>query len=246
MPRKANATTMDSTNFEGFTGISINNTTFSNDIMLLMVLLLLLAFAVIIRLKSPLPGSKASSINGIFKVTAKENFLFNAFMTFQALFLCSILIFSVVVEYKSLTKPDYGNTFAAISILLIIFFVFFMFKKAIYAIFGHIFIDNDAKKAMFNNHQTLFSIWGISLYIPVLWILLIGKYFFTAIILMIISYLIFRIMLIYRFFYIFFNKNTGLLFFSSYLCAQEIVPLIFLYEGLIYMYNIIEKNNIWQ
>ncbi|MDR0394222.1 MAG: DUF4271 domain-containing protein [Tannerella sp.] len=46
--------------------------------------------------------------------------------------------------------------------------------------------------------------------------------------------------------HIFLNKNTGFLFFSLYLCAQEIIPLVFLYEGLIYMYNIIEKNNIWQ
>ena len=246
----ANINTMNSADFEGFAGMHLNNITFSNDIMLLIVLLLLLSFAIIFHLNVPLFSKMISNINAgeqrqsIFEATANDSFFFNAFMVFQTLLLFCIFTFSAVVEYKYFIKPDSATIFLVTGVLFIILFVFFLFKKAIYTVFGYIFTDKALTKMMLSNHQALFSIWGVSLYIPVLWILLIGKYFLFAIIMVIMSYLAFRAILFLRFIYMFFNKNTGLLFLSLYLCAQEIVPLVFLYEGLIYINNIIEKNNI--
>lgn len=243
---------MNNPDFEGHTGIYINDITFSNDIMLVMTLVLLSAFALAFRFNVPLFGKMISNINSgeqrqsIFETTEKDCFFFNAFMTFQTLLLCSIFFFSLAVKYKYFIKPDITTTLLTIGILLVFLFFFYLFKKALYAVFGYIFAEKSAYKMMFTNYQALFCTWGIFLYLPILWILLIGQYFLTAIILMAISYLLFRLILIYRFIYIFFNKNTGLLFLSLYLCAQELIPLVFLYEGLIYMYNIIEKNNIWQ
>ena len=240
---------MNDTDFKGFTGIHLDNITFSNDIMLLIVLLLLLAFAIIFRLNTSLLGKMIGNIKAseqrqsIFETTANDNFLFNAFMIFQTLLLCSILLYSTISEYKDSISPDPATMLVTTSILLIIILVFLLFKKSIYTIFGYIFTDKDITKAMLISHQSLFCLWGVSLYFPVLWVLLIGKYYLFAIIIVIISYLVFRATLILRFVYIFLNRNTGLLFLSLYLCAQEIVPLVFLYKGLIYMYNIIEKNN---
>ncbi len=243
---------MNSTEFEGYTGIYLHDITFSNDIMLVIVLILLSAFALIFRLNVPLFGKMISNISAgeqrqsIFETTEKDSFLFNAFMTFQTLLLCSIFIFSIAVKYNYLIKPDIATTLISISVLLVFLFIFYLLKKSLYAIFGHIFAEKSAYKMMFTNYQALFCAWGIFLYIPVLWVLLTGKYILTATVIMAISYLAFRIILSFRFIHIFLNKNTGLLFLSSYLCAQEIIPLVFLYEGLIYMYNIIEINNIWQ
>ena len=220
--------------------------------MLFVILFLISAFAIIFRLNIPLIGKMISNIStgvqrqSIFETTEKDSFFFNTFMTFQTLLLFSIFIFYTTIEYKHLTIPDPITMLTITGLLLITMFLFFLFKKLLYAIFGNIFADKAATKVIFTNHQAIFCIWGVFLYIPVLWILLVGKYFFIATFAVIISYLVFRLILAYRFFYIFFNKNTGLLFLSLYLCAQEIIPLVFLYEGLIYMYNIIEKNNIWQ
>ena len=235
---------MNGVDFEGYTGIDLNNITLSNDIMLLIVLLMLSAFAVIFRLNISLFGKMINNINAvehrqsIFETTEKDNFFFNSFMTFQSLILCSIFLFYTAVEYKFSKIPDYKVALSATGILLIILFIFFLFKKALFAIFCNIFANKSATKMIFTNHQALLCIWGIFLYIPVLWVLLIGEKFFIAVIAVFISYLVFRAILVYRFIYIFFNKNTGLLFLSLYLCAQEIVPLVFLYEGLIYMNNI--------
>jgi hypothetical protein len=218
--------------------------------MLLITLLLLLTFAVIYRFNTSLLGKMISDVNSgvqrqsIFGTIANDNFLFNVFMIFQALFLCSFFVFSTISEYKYILNPDPGTTFKITGILLIIIFIFFLFKRLIYTTFGLIFTDKSTTKFMLTNHQALFCIWGVSLYLPVLWILLVGKFFLFAIIIVTISYLIFRVILIFRFLHMFFNKKTGILFLSLYLCAQEIVPLVFLYEGLFYIYHIIEKNNI--
>ena len=243
---------MNGADFEGFTGIYLDNVSFSNDIMLLIVLLLLVVFAFIFRHNIPLFSKMLNNISSgvqrqsIFETAESDSFLFTSFMTFQTLLLCSIFIFSITIQYKNINNPDATTTFTAIGVLIVTLFIFFLFKRALYALFGNIFTDKAANKMLFTNYQAIFCVWGIFLYFPVLWILLVGNYFFIAVIFMIISYLLFRIILIYRFFYIFFNRNTELLFFSLYLCAQEIVPLVFLYEGLIYIYNNIENNNIWQ
>jgi hypothetical protein len=243
---------MNNNDFEGYTGIHLHNITFSSDILLIVVMVLLSAFALIFRFNLPLFGKMIGNMNAgeqrqsLFDVTEKDSFLFNIFMTFQTLLLFSIFLFSLATEYKYITNPDIPATLIITVILLIILLLFYLFKKAIYNIFGRIFAEKSVYKMMFVNYQGLFGTWGTFLYLPVLWILLVGKYLLVSCVLFIISYLVFRITLIRKFIHIFFNKNTGLLFLSLYLCAQEIIPLVFLYEGLIYMYNIIEKNNIWQ
>jgi hypothetical protein len=243
---------MDNTNFEGYPGIYLNNITFSNDTLLLVVLILLSAFALVFRLNTALFGRMISNTlageqrQNIFDTTQKDSFLFNIFMTFQALLLSSIFIFLTGTDCRFFIKPETKTTLLSIAVLFVVLFAFYLLKRGFYCIFGYVFAENDTRKAMLVNCQALFCIWGLSLYIPVLWILFVGKYFYIAYIIFIISYLTFRTILVYRVIHMFFHKNMGLLFLSSYLCGQEIIPLVFLYEGLIYIYNIIETNNIWQ
>jgi hypothetical protein len=239
---------MNNIDFEGYTGVDLNNITFSDDLLLIVVMALLSIFALIFRLNIPLFGKMLSNINAgeqrhsLFDTTEKDSFLFNSYMSFQTLLLSSIFLFYAVTERNYFTNPSITTTLMIIIILFVVVFLFYLFKKTIYRIFGYIFAEKSAYRMMFVNYQGLFCTWGIFLYLPVLWIMFVGEYFFIAYALFIISYLAFRAILIYRFVHIFFNKNTGLLFFSLYLCAQEIIPLVFLYEGLIYMYNIIEKK----
>jgi len=218
--------------------------------MLVIVLLLLSVFACIFRLNTPLFGKMISNINAgeqrqsIFETTEKDSFLFSAFMTFQTLLLISIFIFSAT--FKSQHNPYPETTFLSLGFLFVLCFLFFLFKKGLYAIFGSIFLESSKIKMMFTNYQALFCTWGVVLYLPVLWVLLFDSYIFLSFIFLIISFLAFKVFLSLRFFYIFYNKNTGFLFFSLYLCAQEIAPLVFFYKGMVYTVNIIETNYTWQ
>ena len=243
---------MDSVEFEGITDIHLHYITFSNDIMIVIVLLLLSAFAWIFRLNIPLFGKMINNISAgaqrqsIFETTENDSFLLTAFMSFQTLLLLSIFLLTCTVKYQFIAHIDIATTLLYTGILLAVFLVFFFFKRVVYFLFGAIFIEQSAHNMMIINLQSLFHIWGVSLYIPVLWILLFDTHLWLPIIVLFISFLAYKITLALRIIDVFFNKNTGLLFLSLYLCAQEIVPLVFLYEGLVYIYNMIEVNNTWQ
>lgn len=243
---------MNDLSFEGYTGLLLRNHTAANDVILVIMLVLLSAFAWFFRKNVPLFGKMISNITAgeqrqsIFETTERDSFFFNTFMTFQALLLYSISLFCIAVRYNYIENPSVATTCFTISALFLILLVFFFFKKGIYAIFGYIFLEKSAYKMMFTNYQALFCSWSILLYMPILWMLLIKQLLLAPVILMIICHLAFRIGFILRFIYIFFNKNTSFLFLSLYLCGQEIIPLVFLYEGLTYIYKMIETNNIWQ
>jgi hypothetical protein len=91
----------------------------------------------------------------------------------------------------------------------------------------------------------LLCLWGISLYLPVVWLILDHEHLTETLFLFALFYVLFRFTLIYMTVRIFYNKNTGILYLSSYLCAQEIIPLLFLYEGMNYLYNTIEVSALW-
>jgi hypothetical protein len=243
---------MGHTDFEGYTGINLDSITFSNDIMLVIVLMLLTVFAWIFSLNLPLFGKMISNINAgeqrqsIFETTQKITFLFDSFMTFQTIFLCSIFMFSAAVKYKLILHNDIKTTLLSTGLLFAFFFIYYMFKRALSAVFGMIFVEKSTNKMLSTNYQALFSTWGILLYLPVLWILLIKEYFFVSVIILIISFLLFKALLLFRYIYKFFKKNTGFLFLSLYLCTHEIAPLVFLYQGVVFICNIIERNNTWQ
>jgi hypothetical protein len=236
---------------EGFKGVFINDMTFSNDILLVMVFLLLSVFSVIFRQNVSLFGKMLISVayidqrNNIFDTADKGKFLFNVFMDFQTLTLLSIYVFTLVTKYGYIESPDVKTTLLCTIGLIFIFSIIYLFKRFIYNTLLDIFAKNERQKLLNISYKSLFRLWSVFLYIPVFWILLIGEYVFFSTILLIITYISFRIILAYRFIFFFFSKNIWLLFLNLYLCAQEIVPLVFLYEGLIYIYNIID-NNIWQ
>jgi hypothetical protein len=228
---------------DGFKSIYINDMTFSNDMLLVVVFLLLSVFAVIFSRNISLFGKMMSGIvdkeqkNSIFDTVDKENFLFNTFMGFQTLTLLSVYVFSIAVKYGYIASPDIKTTLLCVVGLIFIFFIFRILKNFIFNLLLFVFAETDKQKVLNISNKSLSRLWGVFLYVPVLWILLIGDYITFATILLIISYILVRIILAYRFINTFYGKNLWLLFLNLYLCAQEIVPFVFLYEGLVYIYK---------
>ncbi len=242
---------MNHTDFEGYAGIDLNNALYSTDIMLVVILICLFIFSVIFRYNlSEFEKMKNNIITGeyrpaLFDKAGQENLLFSIFMPFQTVVLCGIFFTSVSIELQYLPNPDIKTMLLAMASLSAVMLTFYFLKKILYRLFGGVFLEKEAHETMSVNYRSLFNAWGVFMYIPTLSIILISEST-IAYILFPAGYLAFRVILICRFINIFLDKNTGIFFLSLYLCAQEIIPLIFLYEGLIYMYNIIETNNIWQ
>jgi hypothetical protein len=232
---------------DGFTSIYINDMTFSNDMLLVVLLLMLSVFAIIYRRNTSLLRKMAGDIFNrepkgcLFDTTS----LPDVFMGFQTIALLSIYAFSLATKYGYVESSDIKTTLLWIVGLILAFFIYFSIKTLIFSALLFVFAENEKQKLLKISYKSLFLLWGVFLYIPVLWILLIGDYIVHATILLIISYIFITIILAYRFIFAFFGRNSWLLFLNLYLCAHEIVPLAFLYKGLIYIYRIIDEN-IWQ
>jgi hypothetical protein len=137
------------------------------------------------------------------------------------------------------------QAFMLIALFSGVIILFYLLKQSLYSIYGYAFNESDKCKLWDRNYRTLSYIWGVLLYLPVLWITYDSEHLKTIIILFVFIFILYRFAVFHITFRIFYTKNTGLLYFSSYLCAQEIVPLLLLYESLNYLYNVIETNTLW-
>ena len=134
-----------------------------------------------------------------------------------------------------------------------VLFLFYQFKQCCYYLLGSVFSDPDKYKLWKTSYNAIMGIWGVSLYVPVLWLVFVGTYVTIPIVMFCILYILCRFVIIYKTIRIFHKKSTGLLYISLYLCGQEILPLVFLYEGMVYcitlsrqvLYGIEHQKGCW-
>ncbi|MDR3261451.1 MAG: DUF4271 domain-containing protein [Tannerella sp.] len=236
--------------FEGYVGIRTGDEQFVYDTLLVLIILLLTFFGVIFRAYYPLFMKMIGSLfstrerRNFFDTSVKSNFFFAGFLKFQALFLCSLFFYAAFFSYTGISNRNLLSAITMLFVFFCIIYVFYLLKRCLYVLYGRVFSENNAYKLWDTNYHILSYLWGISLYFPALWLLLDHRHLMEELILFASFYLLFRFTLIYMTVRIFYNKNTGLLYISSYLCAQEIIPLLFLYEGLNYLYNTFEASTL--
>ncbi|MDR1455193.1 MAG: DUF4271 domain-containing protein [Tannerella sp.] len=242
---------MNTAIFEGYIGIRTGDGQFIYDMLLLLVFLLFAFFAVIFRMHFPL---FAGILNELFSVRERQSLFdgrergtlfFTGFLKFQTLFLCALFVCLVYGNYTGFQSLRLTSIAGMVLIFFGILCLFYLFKQCLYWLYGFIFGEKDDSKRWNGTYHNLSCLWGISLYIPVVWLILDHQHLTEALLLFALLYLCFRFTLIYMTVRIFYSKNTGILYLCSYLCAQEIVPLLFLYEGMNYLYNTIEVSTLW-
>jgi hypothetical protein len=142
--------------------------------------------------------------------------------------------------------PDIDSNLAVIGLIFSILFVFYLLKQILYRMLGAIFATDEQHSAWRMGYTAATGFWGVLLYAPVLWLAFIETQPRIPAIMFVILYVLWRIIIIYKTICIFNIKGIAFLYIILYLCAQEILPLIFLYEGIIYLYNFIDGIAIWR
>ncbi|MDR2232415.1 MAG: DUF4271 domain-containing protein [Tannerella sp.] len=238
--------------FEGYTGISLVEGQPIHDILLFALIILIAIFAFAFYTSNPLFEKMIHGFvsvkerHNLFNTPTQESIYFDLFMGFQTMFLCTVFIYLAISHFSNIQMQTVREELLLFFTLFVILTLFYLLKRFLYFIFGRVFVDKGKFTLWNSTYHALFSLWGVALYLPVLWIMLDKESFTGAIILFLGLFAVFRIITVYVKIRIFYHKNNGLLFFNSYLCAQEIIPLLFLYECLAYLYNIIGTSIIWQ
>ena len=238
--------------FEGYVGIRLWDGQLVDDVVFALVVSLLVAFAFIFRanflhfVKMLKDVVYLKERQNLFDDTAgKSGVFFRNFMLFQALFLCSIALFAIARTNGAISHLGENAALFSIAFIFLILFLFFQFKQLCYYLLGFVFAAPDKYKFWKKNYNAIMGVWGILLYIPVVWLMFVGNITLAPVIMFCIFYFLCRFVIIYKTIRIFHKNNVGLLYISLYLCTQEILPLIFLYEGMIFLYNFIETSTLW-
>ncbi|MDR3142183.1 MAG: DUF4271 domain-containing protein [Tannerellaceae bacterium] len=237
--------------FDGYVGIRIWDGQLVNDSIFALLLALLIMFALVYRSNYRLFSKMVRDVFylkerlSLFETVIGNEFVFRNFMIFQSLFLTTLSIFAVGHVYRLFEFSDIRANLVLISIIFLCVVLYYYFRQFLYGLMGFVFTDPEKYKFWKTNYYAITGFWGVWLYIPVFWLVFIGNYIEIPLTLFVVWYILYRFWLIYKSVRIFHIRNVGFIYIFLYLCAQEILPLLFIYKGVVYLYNVIEKSAIW-
>ncbi|MDR1880328.1 MAG: DUF4271 domain-containing protein [Tannerellaceae bacterium] len=237
--------------FEGYVGIRLWDEQLVNDIIFSLLLAQLIAFSLVFRSNLHLFVKMVKDVfyfrerNSLFENVTGNDFFHAAFMTFQTMSLCSIAAFIAGKNLGYINYPDLSANLFSIALIFFVLLSFYLFKQSIYHALGSVFIKPEKYALWKTNYNAITGLWGILLYIPVLWLVFVGTQIMIPVALFVFFYVSCRFVILYKTIRIFRFGKTGFLYIILYLCAQEILPLVFLYKGTVYLYNFIDGNTIW-
>lgn len=237
--------------FEGYVGIRLWDGQLVDDVIFGLLFVLFVSFALVFRLNYQLFLKMMRDVvyvrerQSLFEVSGGSEWFFRNFMNFQALFLCSVCLFAMTRAFGFINHLEEKTILMAVGLIMIVLLLFAWCKQCGYFLLGIVFTDAPKYKFWKTNYNAVIGAWGVLLYIPALWLVFVGEQIIIPVVLFIFCYILCRFVIIYKTIRIFHKKNTGLLYISLYLCGQEILPLVFLYQGIVYLYNFIESSTLW-
>ena len=230
--------------FEGYVGVRLWEGQLINDLIFSLLLALLIAFAIVFRSNYHLFEKMVRDVIhvkdrlSLFEEASGNETVFRNFMIFQSLFLCSLTLFLLSRKMDYIADyPDLASNMKIIGFIFIALTTFYLFKQAMYIAIGAIFTTPDQYRNWKVGYTAATGLWGVFLYLPVLWLSFIGIHAKVAIIMFVFLFIVWRLVIVYKSIRIFNIKSIGILYIFLYLCGQEILPLLFLYEGIKYLYN---------
>jgi hypothetical protein len=231
--------------FEGYVGIQVGDKQLMNDILFSLLFVLFIVFSLVFHsnyhlfMKMIRDTFYVKDHLSLFDDIEGNEIIFRNFMIFQGLFLSSIALFTVSHSYGFLhSYKTIGMNLLVIGGIFLFLFLFYLFKQFLYNLSGYTFAGVDLYQTWRTSYTAITGLWGVSLYIPVLCLAFTEIHFRIPFFTFIILYLLWRLVIIYKTVLTFNTKGVGFLYIILYLCAQEILPLMFLYEGIIYLYNL--------
>lgn len=237
--------------FEGYVGIRLWDGQLVDDVIFGLLFVLFVSFAVVFRINFQLFLKMMRDVafvrerHNLFEASGGSEWFFRNFMTFQALFLCGVCLFAAARSYGYINHLRDSMILMVVGLIILLLFLFYWCKQWSYYLLGSIFTDAPKYKLWKTNYNAIIGAWGMTLYIPALWLVFVGEHVIVPVVLFVTCYIICRFVIIYKTIRIFHKKSTGFLYISLYLCGEEILPLVFLYQGIVYLYNFIESSTLW-
>ena len=201
--------------FEGYVGIRLWDGQLVDDVVFSLLFVLFMCFALVFRtnyrlfLKMMRDVVYVKERQNLFEVTRGSEWLFRNFMTFQALFLCSVCLFAIARAYGYFNHLLENTVLISIGLIMMVLMLFYWCKRCFYYLLGVVFTDAPKYKFWKTNYNAIIGAWGICLYIPALWLVFVGSSIQIPVLLFVFFYILCRFVIIYKTIRIFHRKNSS-------------------------------------
>ena len=174
----------------------------------------------------------------IFSETVNNEFLIKLILCLQTILMSSILIYCIFSHTLNLPFETTALLVRALEVTAGIILLFVLYKFVINFGVGLVFSQRENIQLWNNLFFSMVSLSGIVLFFPAVLIFYFPKTYYICAYLFLFYFLFVKILTFYKLYTIFFQQKSTLLYFILYLCAQELLPLFFIYKTLAYFYRI--------
>lgn len=163
----------------------------------------------------------------------------------QSMLLLSISCYLVLDDEGQLMTLGLWESLFFLALLFLFFCFFFWLWRLFYMLWGYLFSDNDTRRLWRGSYTLLEWLWGIALF-PVAVIYLYAPQLSWFIYLLPVIFVLWRLIIIVKTLRPLPVKKIGFFHVSLYLCAHEILPLVYMMALLEWSVNNKEIMAIWQ
>lgn len=239
--------------FEGYPGLRVGIDQPMDDAVFVLMVSVAVIFAVVFRsnflhfLRMLKDVRYVRERHNLFDpIPGKHVFFYRSYMLFQVFLLCGIGVFAFTRAEGLLAYRDWRDLLLVVGAYTGLFYVFYVVKQLILALLAFSFTTIRRYRLWKINYNAVMGLWGLFLYLPVYWMVIVGGNVWIPVIMFGFSYILCRLVIVYKAMSIFWQHRHGFLYVSLYLCALEILPLMYLYEGVVLLCNFIETKTLWQ
>lgn len=186
--------------------------------------------------------SMRENVNLFAQTTIKE-FWFNFVLIFQSILLTSIILFDYFLVSDENATPQ--HSFYTITLFIVVISLFMSIKYLFYKFVGWLFDIQTKISIWMRTYMIVFEMVGIIAFIPTLILVYSLNLQSLVFSFLVIIFIVSRIILFYRASVFFFQTKVNILYLITYLCSVEIIPYIFLFYFLKYLYKIDLTSLLW-
>ena len=132
---------------------------------------------------------------------------------------------------------DDNNSLIILGIYTLIIGIYLLLKQVIYRFIAWMFFDSKQHELWLISYNTLLAFFSFILYPSLLFIIYFDLEFHYVILLGLSLFFIMKLVMFYKWIYLFLNDIYGLLRLFLYFCALEILPCLIVYQGLVQVNN---------
>lgn len=152
------------------------------------------------------------------------------FFILQTIVVFSILFFDLTIKHSPMVL-EVNESLILFSFIMGAVFLFLFIKYVVYRIMGAVFSDSSTN-ILLDTYLWIVYLTGILGFLPILLFIYIDELKLYALILICAIFIVSRIIIIAKSYFLFVNSHIGILYYFVYLCAVEIMPYLLVYKAI--------------